>query len=123
MSSWFAGVPFSISLCEAAFLPGGQALESAELGDALEDRAHGERPDPDWPAVAVLEVTRLQLQQMQSIIGDIIDDGITGWSPDEAADGLTLLVTPIDDDGGSLLADVAALGEDLQLLEGLGGQL
>ena len=67
---WFSEVPNSLTVAGHEFLSAGEALDLAEESRHGRDitEPSGERPSPNWPAVRVLVLARLQLEQAMSIL-------------------------------------------------------
>jgi len=68
--AWFHDVPDQIKVGRYSFLAAGQAVEMWQarlLGPNVLDKI-GERPSPDWPAVSVFLLARLQSEQLISIL-------------------------------------------------------
>ncbi len=73
--TWFAGVPLEIEVGRARLIRAEQAIEDAQAANSRYDESpvHFERPSSDWVASQVLDLARLQLQELRRVIEEILD--------------------------------------------------
>ena len=72
--TWFAGVPLEIEVGRARLIRAEQAIEDAQAANSRYDESpvHFERPSSDWVASQVLDLARLQLQELRRVIEEIL---------------------------------------------------
>ncbi|GAA4401920.1 hypothetical protein GCM10023168_11990 [Fodinibacter luteus] len=72
--TWFAGVPREIEVAGVRLIRAEQAIEAGEPPNDWNHASHeySERPDSDWVASQVLDLTRLQLLELRRVVEQIL---------------------------------------------------